>query len=79
MYTEIKNKKFILPILIVIYFTNANSLFSQQAKDIPINVSKPIYLKPNEVNYKKIDKADIKKNTGCCRILQYLGHTLIQI
>ena len=61
MYTEIKNKRFFLPILIVIYFINANSLFSQQAKDIPINVSKPIYLKPNEVNYKKIDKADIKK------------------
>ena len=61
MYLEIKNKKFILPILIVIYFININSLNSQQAKDIPIYLSKSIYLKPEEVNYKKINKADIKK------------------
>ncbi len=61
MYLEIKNKNLILSFLVIIYFININSLYAQQAKDIPINVSKSIYQDQNEVSYKKIDKSDTKK------------------
>ena len=64
MYLEIKNKNFILSFLVIIYFININSLYAQQAKDIPINVSKSIYQDQNEVSYKKIDKSDTKKEFG---------------
>tara|TARA_B100001093_G_C26857643_1_gene1028212 strand:+ start:7292 stop:7972 length:681 start_codon:yes stop_codon:yes gene_type:complete len=60
MYLEIKNKKFILPLL-GIYFMNISFICAQESKDIPIYLSKSIYLKPEEVQYKKIDKDVTKK------------------
>jgi len=60
MFLEIKNIKFILS-LAAIFYANITMLNAQQPKDIPIYVSKPIYLKPEEVGDKKIDKDKIKK------------------
>ena len=60
MYLEIKNKKFILPLL-GIYFINISFIYGQEPKDIPIYLSKSIYLKPEEVEYKRINEDVTKK------------------
>ena len=60
MFLEIKNIKFILS-LVAIFYANITMLNAQQPKDIPIYVSKPIYLKPEEAGDKKIVKDKIKK------------------
>jgi len=60
MYLEIKNKKFILPLL-GIYFINISFIYGQEPKDTPIYLSKSIYLKPEEVEYKRINEDVTKK------------------
>ena len=59
MYLETRLLKYISTV-IFLYFANTNYLFTQETKDLPISVSKPIYLKTVEGS-SKINN-DVVKN-----------------
>lgn len=56
MYLEIRLKNYFIILLVMAYFLSANFIVAQEAKDIPINIVKPEYIKSDKLDTKKIDK-----------------------
>ena len=61
MYLEIRLKNYFIILLVMAYFLSANFIVAQEAKDIPINIVKPEYIKSDKLDTKKIDKNPSEK------------------
>ena len=61
MYSETNNLKYFMSLIIFYYFVNTNYLFALDIKDVPISISKSVYIKSEDNLNKVPDENSINK------------------